>query len=25
MKVNVDLWFDDRHTLDPGRYNLLGS
>jgi len=23
MEVNVDLWFDDSHTLDPGRYKRL--
>ena len=23
MEVNVDLWFDDNHALDPGRYKRL--
>jgi len=23
MEANVDLWFDNSHTLDPGRYEKL--
>jgi len=23
MEANVNLWFDDSHTIDPGRYRRL--